>query len=254
MVKNTGLTLKELLVILVIITVMMALIIPAVLNAREAARDSVCFGKMAGLKHALDIFKRSKGHFPAAVFSEPDSESQHSWRMLILPYLGGGDVSDQYRFNEPWDSKHNSSLFDQDVASWFQCPSGVDLEQNELTNYVCVQGPHTTFPEGKGVEVNDITDGPENTVLIVEAHGLGIHWREPRDLDIETMSFAPNTWEEPCINSPHPTGPIIVFADSAYYRVSDTVTGSDIKAFLTIAAGDSPRRDELDRGGVILGR
>jgi competence protein ComGC len=252
--NNTGLTRIEFLVILLIIAAMLALILPAILNAHEAASESACLGRMAGLKHALRRFEQTRGHFPPATFVSEDGKAQHSWRVLILPYLADSNVIDEYRFNENWDSPHNSTLTNGDLAEIFQCPSRAYRDKENSTDYVVVRGESTAFPNDKTVQVSDLKDGPENTALIVESHGLGIHWSEPRDMNFETMSFEINEAGKPCINSPHPVGPGMVFADIDYYRLGGTITGSDVKAFLTIAAGDSPKRDELDRGSMVLGR
>ncbi len=206
------------------------------------------------MKHGLRSFEQTRGHFPPATFVSEDGKSQHSWRVLILPYLADSNVNDEYRFNENWDSPHNSTLVNHNLADIFQCPSRAYREQEQSTDYVVVRGESTAFPTYKTVQVSDLKDGPENTALIVESHGLDIHWREPRDLNFETMSFEINKAGKPCINSPHPAGPVVSFADRAYYRLSDTITGSDVRALLTISAGDLPKRADLDRGDGTLGR
>jgi hypothetical protein len=145
-------------------------------------------------------------------------------------------------------------VFPRSDAEHFQCPSGRDLNRTEFTNYVCVRGTGTVFPNDRSIELDDITDGAENTIVLVEAHGLDIHWREPRDLDFATLSFEINDDDDdPSIRCPHPNGPVVTFADNSYRRLSDTITGADVKALLTRAAADSPKRADLDRGDGTFG-
>jgi hypothetical protein len=110
------------------------------------------------------------------------------------------------------------------------------------------------FPKGKSINLDDVTDGAENTIVLVEAHGLHIHWREPRDLEFSTMSLEINNDSIPSINSTHPGGPVVSFADTSYRQLADTITGADVIALLTRAAGDSPKQAELDKDDGTLGR
>ena len=82
-----------------------------------------------------------------------------------------------------------------------------------------------------------------NTILIVENHGAGVHWMEPRDLWFAEMDFA--------INSPRGLSskylePAVVMLDSSLYRFQKEVSPATLKALLTIRGGE---RLELDEEG-----
>jgi type II secretory pathway pseudopilin PulG len=250
--ESTHSTLKELVVVLVILGALLALVLPSILKAREAASASSCQGRMFKIKKAVEMYRHTSGRFPPAVFIDDISKTEHSWRVLIRPHLWGS--LDDYHFDEAWNSKRNTFAFPRSDAEHFQCFSGRDLDRTEFTNYVCVRGEDTMFPKGKSIKLDDISDGAENTIVLVEAHGLDIHWREPRDLSFKSMSFEINDSKRPSINSPHPSGPVVSFADKSYRRLADTLTGADVKVLLTRAAGDSPKRAELDKDGMISGR
>jgi len=95
----------------------------------------------------------------------------------------------------------------------------------------------------------DITDGPENTILIVEVADSAIHWMEPRDLSIETISFRINDKTKPCLSSHHPDGPLVGFADGEVFRVSRDIPPETLRALLTATGGEDIDRDELVRQG-----
>ena len=76
-------------------------LVPAVRTAREAARESACQGTMSQLQGALINYEWTHGHFPPAFISGPDGTPWHSWRVLLLPFLGEEVVYVQYRFDEP---------------------------------------------------------------------------------------------------------------------------------------------------------
>ena len=50
---------------------------------------------------------------PLAVLVGPDGKPWHSWRVLLLPYLGYRDMFDQYDLSQPWDSTKNLRLLDK---------------------------------------------------------------------------------------------------------------------------------------------
>src|SRR5262245_23624397 len=48
--------------------------------------------------------------FPPAYLADAAGRPAHSWRVLLLPYLGYEELYKQYDFNEPWDGPNNSRL------------------------------------------------------------------------------------------------------------------------------------------------
>jgi len=94
--KRDGFTLVELLVVIAIIGVLVALLLPAVQAAREAARRSSCQSNLGQLVIALHNYEFANEHFPAGVTNDVGPiknvpEGSHlSWIARILPELGEG--------------------------------------------------------------------------------------------------------------------------------------------------------------------
>ena len=116
-------------------------------------------------------------------------------------------------------------------------------------------GEDTLFPGASSVTLDDITDGPENTILLVEIADSDIHWMEPRDLDVDTMSFTVNDPLRPSISGPHPNGPAVVFVDRlTAYRIDSSLRPETLRALTTIAGGEPVTKDSLVRSSQWTGR
>lgn len=82
-----GFTLVELLVVIAIIGVLVALLLPAVQAAREAARRAQCQSAIKNIALAVLNYESAKNELPVGVVSQPVDAEAWSWSTLTLPYL-----------------------------------------------------------------------------------------------------------------------------------------------------------------------
>ncbi|MFN0198693.1 MAG: DUF1559 domain-containing protein [Planctomycetaceae bacterium] len=236
------------LIALGIVVAFLAWLIPAVRNAREAARRMGCESHLNQLELAFHNYHDMYGSFPPAYVPDADGKPMHSWRVLILPFIDQVAVYRQYHFNEPWNGPNNSKLSGQIHNDFYQCPSGILEDNSYHTNYVVITGSGTPFPDSSSTTMEDFKDGTENTILIVEIANSDIHWMEPRDLKFDEMSFVVNDPMKPSISSPHPAGSAVVFADSiSAYRPGKSLRPETLKALITIAGGENVSKKTLIR-------
>jgi prepilin-type N-terminal cleavage/methylation domain-containing protein len=81
-----GLTLVEMLVVIAILAILMALLLPAVQSAREAARGTQCRNNLKQIGLATQLRVASERTYPPARYKD----MHPSWFALILPYVARG--------------------------------------------------------------------------------------------------------------------------------------------------------------------
>src|SRR5262249_11551310 len=149
------------------------------------------------------------------------------------------NIYDQYDFNEPWDGPNNSQLHHTKLRNYI-CPSDVAPQTN--TSYVVVTGPKTMWPGAKTTKMSDLKDGADSTIMLVEVHNSGIHWMEPRDLDLAQMSLAVNSAGGMSISSGHRRDwTNVVMASGQTKKLKNSTSPKALKAALTIAGGEKER-------------
>ncbi len=200
-------TLIELLVVITIIGVLIALLLPAVQAAREAARRMSCSNNLKQIGLALHSYHQAIGTFPAGYISAvgsggpaDDKGPGWGWAAQLLPYLEQSGLHDRIRFDKDITDPTNAA-YRTTVLPLFLCPSdGGDKTftvagSNPVlvghSNYVGVFGnpeitddpgyllPESTYPErgpthqgmfyrNSGVRMADVTDGASNTLFVGE--------------------------------------------------------------------------------------
>ena len=107
--SRTGFTLVELLVVIAIIGVLVALLLPAIQAARDAARRGSCSNNLKQLGLAMHNYHDARKTFPYAEITFPSDTSYMSypyrgptWVVAILPFVEGGNVMTLYNKSAFW--------------------------------------------------------------------------------------------------------------------------------------------------------
>ncbi|HWL09793.1 MAG TPA: DUF1559 domain-containing protein [Planctomicrobium sp.] len=133
--QRTAFTLIELLVVIAIIAILVSLLLPAVQQAREAARRSTCRNNLKQIGLALhNYLDRTKGVFPKGVnittgrtcccVYTDDGGYGHTLHSMLLPYLDQTAVYNLINFSLPIAHADNMMARTSKIAS-FLCPSAL---------------------------------------------------------------------------------------------------------------------------------
>ncbi|MBS0264840.1 MAG: DUF1559 domain-containing protein [Planctomycetes bacterium] len=181
-----GFTLIELLVVIAIIAVLVSLLLPAVQQAREAARRTQCRNNLKQLGLALHNYESSYGVFPPGQFASPPHIGASAISQL-LPYFDQGNLYNSINFSLPYTDPSNQPAV-ATVIPGLMCPSDSSANLSSYggpTNYMVnkgsniiwqdATGPNVGMPVQNGVmyyqsrvRMRDITDGTSNTAAFSE--------------------------------------------------------------------------------------
>lgn len=125
-------TITELIVILTIILLAIALMIPAIQQAREAARRTECMSNLKQIGNAFIVHHDMHGNFPTGGWGEQwvgdpdrgfDKKQAGGWAFSILPYLGNNSL---YNLGSGLEFDEKKTAFTERVTSplpVFHCPT-----------------------------------------------------------------------------------------------------------------------------------
>jgi type II secretory pathway pseudopilin PulG len=187
-------------VVIAIIGILIALLLPAVQAAREAARRSQCTNNLKQIGLGLHNYHDTYRAFPAGyIYRGGSGKCNYGWAVALLPYIEQNTLYDQLNPGQiPLYNRYTGSATATDKQllqtsiSAYRCPSdtGPDLAQSlnfgsnnyfrvALSNYVGCSGWSTPYPinaQDSGgmlwgnswLNMSACTDGTSNTMLVAE--------------------------------------------------------------------------------------
>ena len=155
---RSGFTLIELLVVIAIIAILVALLLPAVQQAREAARRTECKNHLKQLGLAFHNYAETYNGLPPVRITSSTEVSpgtmanavRSGWSVSLLPYLDQATVANAYDFNYAHFQPQNQLAVNTKL-SVFVCPSTPGGNRSVQLYY----GPSTTLTGDVGTPNTD---------------------------------------------------------------------------------------------------
>ncbi len=223
-----------------VIGILVALLLPAVQAAREAARRISSINNIKHIGLAMHNYAQVHKTFPPAYSVDKDGKPLLSWRVLILPYLEGeGSILyKQFHLDEPWDSEHNKALIGRMPAVYLSPNSA--LAGQWKANYLTPRNERSIFPGKEAISFAKIRDGTSNTILTLEVpDSSAVVWTKPDDFQYDE--------DNPLKGLTGMRAGVFLagFADGSVQTISSTIDLTLLKALFTRDGNEMYDRDDL---------
>lgn len=219
--------------------VSVALFLPAVQSAREAAQRAQSINNLKQIALAMHNYASANDdRFPPAAICDPDGNLLLSWRVAILPFIDQQELYDEFHLDEPWDSEHNLELLAK-IPPVYTAPGDRGGAEPGHTFYQVMVGDDALFSLDEPVGFGAITDGTSNTILAVEA-SAAVPWTKPEDIELDPEQDLPEFggmgWAG---------GFNAAFADGSVRFLKHSIAMEVLKALITKAGGEVISADDL---------
>lgn len=212
----TGFTLVELLVVIAVIGILIALLLPAVQSAREAARRMSCQNNLKQLSLATLNYESTHNSLPPAIVL--DRNYRWSAQSRVLPYLEEGNLYENIDFDEDYhllgangqlygseDEALDAGILKAQRIKVLMCPSerrdivrtdSLGRPRDYPLNYGVNRGvwmvydpsgqlkSEGAFEANKKMPLRRFTDGTSNTLLLAEVQGYTSYHRDGQHTDV----------------------------------------------------------------------
>lgn len=198
--RRRGFSLVELLVVIAILAVLVAILLPAVQQVREAASRLQCQNNLKQIGLALHTFSDAHNAIPPCRVDGSNKTAplgvagftgvRHSWAPFLMPFLEMSTVRDQYDITKTWTNSVNLTPTRTPLGI-FLCPSVPESKRTAsnlraVSDYFPITGinsgvaPYYSGPTGSSIgamKINRllplflIIDGTSNTLVMVEDAG-----------------------------------------------------------------------------------
>ena len=255
--RSYGFTLIELLVVIAIIAVLIALLLPAVQQVREAARRTQCRNNLRQVGLALQNYHSALRSFPPgglewrAPWPPGLPQKNIAWSALILPWLEQSNLYRSLDFNTGYDSIANAPFAAVRLPVYL-CPSTPNGDRQFNSRgpiaYGGIFGERIMSPNNppKGVMVydrvfrfRDITDGSSNTLIVAEdSQRIHVEWISAYNVFDQAYAVNKAPQIENDMRSQHTGGAFGCLADGSVRFVGESLDRSILAALCTRDGGE----------------
>jgi len=210
--------------------ILVALLLPAVQAAREAARRMSCSNNLKQIGLAMHNYESTYGAFPPAYTVDENGQPLHSWRTLLLPFLELNHVYERIDLSKPWDDPVNANLNEMNLTV-YSCPS-TSIANSALTCYQAIDDPRAILLPKKSRSLEEVTDGLSYTLLVVEStESEAVPWMKPQDLPLQNFL-------SPTDSPNHSGGRNVAFADGSVIFLPLEMDPVETEAMVTSDGGE----------------
>lgn len=213
----------------------MALLLPAVQQARTAARRTQSKNNLKMLGLAMHNYHDVHRTFPAGAYVDENGVARHGWTYSILPFVESAPLFNNIDPNKPWNDPANQTAYQTPIPN-FVNPG---IAEAPVAGFPVIHyaGNSHIFGPNQAIQFRDIRDGTSNTILIGEVNNSFKAWGDPTNVrDPQTgLGNRPDQFGGPWIDG----GAQMLFCDGAVHFISGKISPDVLKKLATPAGGEN---------------
>ena len=224
-----------LLACLPVVAILVALLLPAVQQAREAARRTQSRNNLHNMALAMHNFHDVHGNWVSGGTTGADGQLAHSWQTHLLPYLDQSSLHRSIDLDVAWDDPSQRGVF-QTVVPLYHHPSQTEVLTSRGYSATHYAGNVNVLLEDSEFSIRDVTDGTSNTVAAGEVTAGFKAWGDPTNL--RDLANGIGTGADQ-FGSSSPGGAMMMLMDGSVRFVSENTAQHVLEALSTPDGGET---------------
>lgn len=236
-----------------VVPILVALLLPAVQQAREAARRTQSRNNLKQLALAMHNYESVHNHFPQGTVESDDLEPEDriSWGYSVLPYIEQQALYDKIDASKGWADPANANAVGTAIPA-LRNPSQPGPRINpSASDYVGMAGVGEDaallenddpkagiFGYNRVTKMRDITDGTSNTIMIMDSSEPNESFLAGGRATIRGFSQSPYLNGPDGIGSPHAGIVQAALADGSVRAISIQIDETVLESLATKAGGE----------------
>ena len=234
--------------------VMTGLLIPAVRQARVAAKRTQSKNNLKILGLAMHNYHDSYRSFPAGTVPNEKLkvDERLSFIVPLLPFMDQSPLYDQVDMEAGWEDKPNQRI-SRTIVPYLMNPGDPQRKISDAAHsgYIGMAGVGKDAAElparheragifgyNRSTRIADIRDGTSNTIMITETNDATVGWAQGGQKTIRSLTKKPYVNGPDGIGGPFPGVVQVLFADGSVRAISEDIDTGIFESLMTINGGE----------------
>ncbi len=230
-----------------------ALLLPAVQQARTAARRSSSKNNMKQIGLAIHNYADTYGYLPTGTVenAELKPDERLSWAASILPFIEEGFVYDQLQKDQAWNAGENEVTATFMISSYMDPAQDQNFKEFAPIHYAGVAGTGKNaaslkigqpgcgiFGYDRKTRFRDITDGTSNTMMVTQVNDEIGPWAQGGKSTLRSLTQQPYINGPDGIGSPEGNMVMVLMADGSVRTISENIDPETFEHLAEMADGN----------------